>query len=379
MRIVFYGRTQVGSVVLSYLVAKGHEVKIIPEDEIIKSLGNMYGLEEVTFKTMEPFDVFVSCHGEKFVPNTDRRYINMHSCLWKYKGKDPISRYIANKDTDASIESHFMTDKFDEGEVINRQLFKTPVVKTHGEYFNLALPHYYKCIDETLKRFNKNLAVTRYRDNPERLEAWLRYYSKNFDDIVVFAFGTRGGEMAQLNEKYKFVTILDPGTDIYSDSAHQQVWDFINKSYDEYNWIFYSDIDELVVPNPLHWKSLKDFMQTCTQDTMFAEGWEVVMSGSGEDFDWSKSVTSQRNLWVRDVSGSYNKPVLTRVPVSWNLGFHSLDGVTADEIKAKGMTGLYLFHLKHVNNKDIPSTGFYNGCPNYPYKREIPKMFEGII
>lgn len=153
--IVFYGRTQVGSVVLSYLVARGFTVKVIPEDQLLYRMCEYYGLEITTLDTMGEFDLFICCHGAKIIPARyliPGKFVNMHSCLWKYKGKDPISRYIANEDTKASIESHFMVEKVDAGEVLVRVLFDTPVVKTHGEYFNLALPYYYECVDRTIKK-----------------------------------------------------------------------------------------------------------------------------------------------------------------------------------------------------------------------------------
>lgn len=155
MKVIFYGRTQVGSVVLMYLIARGFEVKVIPEDDIVSTICEYFDIPIVTLDTMGEFDLFVCCHGSKIIPErylVDGKFINMHSCLWKYKGKDPISRYIANGDTDASIESHYMVKEVDAGKVIHRELFTTPIVKTHGEYFNIALPYYYRCIHETLKK-----------------------------------------------------------------------------------------------------------------------------------------------------------------------------------------------------------------------------------
>jgi methionyl-tRNA formyltransferase len=153
--IIFYGRTQVGAVVLSYLVAKGFKVKVIPEDDLIRNLCKYYNLKIVNLENMGKFDLFICCHGEKIIDEkylVPDKFINMHSCLWKYKGKDPIGRYIKNKDTNASIESHFLVKDVDMGKVINRVLFKTPVIKSYGEYFNLAIPYYFQCIDETLRR-----------------------------------------------------------------------------------------------------------------------------------------------------------------------------------------------------------------------------------
>jgi len=155
MTVIFYGRTQMGTVVLSYLVAKGYDVRVIPEDDLIRDMCKYYDLDIINLDTMGWFDLFICCHGSKIIPAgylIEGKFINMHSCLWKYKGKDPIRRYIDNKDTEASIESHYMVPEIDAGEVITRVLFNTPIVDSYGDYFNIALPYYLQCIDETLKK-----------------------------------------------------------------------------------------------------------------------------------------------------------------------------------------------------------------------------------
>ena len=152
---IFYGKSQVGLVVLLDLLANGFKVKIMPCDDIIKQAGIYLGLETVTLDTMGKFDLFLSCHGVKIIP---MRYlvgapcVNMHDCLFKYKGQTPIQRYMDNKDTRASIESHHMIAQVDMGEVIHQVFFDTPVCTDFGQYYNPALPHYLECIEETLRK-----------------------------------------------------------------------------------------------------------------------------------------------------------------------------------------------------------------------------------
>lgn len=371
MRIVFYGRTQVGSVVLSYLVAKGHEVKVIPEDDLVRSLAKMYRLDEVTLDTMGEFDLFVCCHGEKIIKPEHLklgRFINMHSCLWKYKGKDPISRYIKNGDTEASIESHYMVEEVDGGEVIERVLFTTPVVKTHGEYFNLALPHYYTCIDRTLKKLGvgKAVAMTRYRGNIHLLKGWVRYYSRYFDKLIVFyGLNVDTTEFASLD-----IETIPLGDDTYSSASHEKVWQKQKELFSEYEWVLYTDPDERVVPEPNLYKDLRDFMDRSRELQTFCEGWEVIRQENEQDFNWLEDVTSQRTLMCRDLSGSYNKPALSRVPTNWALGFHYIERTPPDEIKAIEHTGLYMFHLKHVSSTEAP-----NHCDKT--LKKIPSKFGG--
>jgi methionyl-tRNA formyltransferase len=153
MKIVFYGARYMGQIILIYLAAEGHEIRVIPEDQDILAVCNYLSLPVVTLDSIKPFDLFVCCHGKRIIPSRyleDEKFINMHPMLFKYRGRDPIKRYIANGDKWASIESHWMTEEVDAGEVINQQFFETPPVRTYGEFYNLAIPHYLRCIHETM-------------------------------------------------------------------------------------------------------------------------------------------------------------------------------------------------------------------------------------
>lgn len=152
-KAVFYGKSQVGLVVLLNLIANGFQVKVMPNDDIIRNAARYLGLPVVNLETMGECDLFVSCHGERIIPVhcLPEIAVNMHDCLYKYKGQTPIQRYIDNGDTQASIESHHMTAKVDMGPVVYQVFFETPKVKTFGEYYNLALPRYLDCIEGTLK------------------------------------------------------------------------------------------------------------------------------------------------------------------------------------------------------------------------------------
>lgn len=154
-KAIFYGKSQVGLVVLLDLLANGFDVKVMPNDDIIRNAAFYLHLAIVNLETMGEFDYFFSCHGERIVPMKyleGKVAVNMHDCLYKYKGQTPVQRYMDNGDTQASIESHHMIAKVDEGPVIHQVFFETPKVKTFGEYYNLALPRYLDCIEGTLTK-----------------------------------------------------------------------------------------------------------------------------------------------------------------------------------------------------------------------------------
>lgn len=153
-RAIFYGKSQVGLVVLLDLLANGFKVKVIPNDDIIRAAAMYMDLPIVNLETMGEYDLFVSCHGERIIPMKYLKgnCINLHDCLYKYKGQTPVQRYMDNKDTQASIECHHMTAEVDMGPVIHQVFFETPKVKTFGEYYNLAVPRYLDCIEAVLRK-----------------------------------------------------------------------------------------------------------------------------------------------------------------------------------------------------------------------------------
>lgn len=154
MTIVLYTRRNVGLLALSHLVAKEHCVKVITDDENVVAMGVSFGVQFVELDTMGDFDLFICCHGNKIIDKkylVEKKFINIHPCLYKYKGHNPIKRYIENKDILGSVESQYMIEEVDAGEVIHQEFFETPICQTYADFYNVALPYYAKCLDKTLK------------------------------------------------------------------------------------------------------------------------------------------------------------------------------------------------------------------------------------
>lgn len=158
MTIVLYANRNVGLLVLSYLRAMGHIVYVIHDgDQQMEDLCNMLGVEVVTLETMPPHDLLLCCHGRKIIP---KEYltglcVNIHPCLFKYKGHNPVKRYIANKDTLGSVESHYLTEVVDGGDVIHQEFFETTPITDFANFYNIATPYYYMCVNETLAKLQR--------------------------------------------------------------------------------------------------------------------------------------------------------------------------------------------------------------------------------
>lgn len=159
--IVLYGKRVVGQIALSYLVARGFNVRVVNDSDIgVTWLAREYGARVVGTDyelSAKAYDLFICVHGTRIIEKEYLRYgkmINIHPCLYKYKGHNPIKRYIANGDTEGSVASHYMTENVDEGQVIEELFFQTPPCKSYADFYNVALPYYFMILDKTLQKLN---------------------------------------------------------------------------------------------------------------------------------------------------------------------------------------------------------------------------------
>lgn len=153
--VALYCNRNVGMVALFYILAKGYKVKLISNDFDVLWFEPKLDVEPVTFNTVGDFDLFLCVHGTKILSKeflSKGICVNVHPNLPLYKGKDPIARYIMNKDRNATVDSHYMTEVVDEGEVIHSEKFTTPFCSTYADFYNVALPYYGKVIEKTLEK-----------------------------------------------------------------------------------------------------------------------------------------------------------------------------------------------------------------------------------
>lgn len=154
MKILLYTRRNTGVIALSLLVALGHNVSVITDDDNVRRLAKELNCPEIKLEDDWISDLLLSVHGNRIIPEeklSKQISINVHPVLFKYKGHNPIKRYIDNKDKMGSVAAHYMVAEVDAGKVICEQFFMTGVVKTYAEFYNTALPYYVSVIIETLK------------------------------------------------------------------------------------------------------------------------------------------------------------------------------------------------------------------------------------
>ena len=156
--IILFTRRNTGLIALSHLVALGHNVMVVTDDDNVKWMAARLGCKLVSQEDLVnyKYDYVFSVHWHRKIPMwamPDNNGVNFHPCLTiGLKGKDPISRYIQTGMAHATIDSHYMTSQIDEGEVIHTENILMCMPKSHAEFYNEAFPYYWKCIDETLNK-----------------------------------------------------------------------------------------------------------------------------------------------------------------------------------------------------------------------------------
>lgn len=159
MKIIFYGGRQVGVIGLLSCIASGNTViATIPEDEMVAETAKMLGIqiiqkEMLSDKELEAYmkyleiDLFVCVHGRQIIRKniltaTKRGCINVHPCLWKYKGASPIERLIIDGEQKISVGVHYMTEVVDVGETITEVFSERGTENSVPEIYNTLYPIY---------------------------------------------------------------------------------------------------------------------------------------------------------------------------------------------------------------------------------------------
>ena len=163
-----------------------------------------------------------------------------------------------------------------------------------------------------------------------------------------------------------------------------------------YDWVLYTDVDELLLAEPGRFKDLPSFCASLdTPETVTAIGFDVQHVPDLEPaLETALPIGPQRG-WMRFTSAMC-KPVLTRQPLCWSPGFHCSD-------KPLAFAGLYLFHLHwadlslglqrlsktrhmpwavdtfggHQRVADAEWLRLFHGMANLPRRAEMPLDLEG--
>jgi len=165
LKIAFMGGKQAGIIGVLAAIATGN--KIISAVSYSEDLTNLLKTMKIpTYKSIkdEPFieivrnsDVLLSVHGREIVRPSllslpKSGCINVHPYLYKYKGANPVGRALNDRNFKASVASHMMVQKVDEGEVLFEEFIDVGEASSEEEIYNRLYPYYAHVVIKTLKK-----------------------------------------------------------------------------------------------------------------------------------------------------------------------------------------------------------------------------------
>jgi hypothetical protein len=154
-KIFFLGGKQAGCIGLLALVVAGCKIEgAVAYDTAVANLATI--LHIPTFSSIEQSqgenllsesDLLVCVHGREIVPKKIFDLprlggINVHPCLYRYKGANPIGRMLQDGCTQASVGVHRMTENVDQGEVIIEEFIDVVGKQSVEEVYNVLYPFY---------------------------------------------------------------------------------------------------------------------------------------------------------------------------------------------------------------------------------------------
>lgn len=174
MTVCLMAGRQAGAIgVLTTLAKKIDVLAIVAYDEIVEMISEELNIpvynsihDKEFIEHLTKSDILISIHGREIVSEDILNLpkiccINVHPCLYKYKGKDPIKRFLKHSNSKASVGVHYMTEEIDEGEVILEEFVDVEGIDGVESIYNALYPYYFlaisKSIDNIINKWQERL------------------------------------------------------------------------------------------------------------------------------------------------------------------------------------------------------------------------------
>lgn len=177
------------------------------------------------------------------------------------------------------------------------------------------------------------------------LKKWLNHYKKYFstEDIYILDHDSDDGSTDNLD-----VNVIKISNKFVFDHrwmnavvTEQQV-----KLLEKYECVLFSEVDEIIysIKVPLD-KRISLFLKDRSSNYLKCKAYNIFQNFENKEKDLEESdlILDYRDYWNRDVD--YDKILLTKVPITWTLGFHYLSSGESPSISED----LYLLHTHYFD------------------------------
>ncbi len=170
------------------------------------------------------------------------------------------------------------------------------------------------------------------------LPLWLRHYGRSFPDSQLYVIddGSDDGSTDGLGRVNVIRLPRKPFDDVRRAKLVSEIASSLLAWYDT---VIYTDCDELLVPDPEVAPDLQSFCDGVEEEVVTAIGLNLEQMEEEPSPPAAALPLLQARRYARFVHAMC-KPVMTRVPIRWDPGFHGSD-------QPMRFAGLFLFHLRH--------------------------------
>lgn len=210
--------------------------------------------------------------------------------------------------------------------------------------------------------------VTQVFNEDRFLPIWLNHYGKlvGYQNLIVIDDGSTDGSVSDARIEHLIKRRRVPKNEIDRATAIGFLHEELLKYYD---WVVYTDCDELIVVDPEANCGLVDCLRKMNSDWVNLIGFNVLHDTENEaDLDLSRSLFTQRQFVKLDIR--YCKPLISRIPIQWSSGFHKSDK------RPMFQKHLFLFHLRSIDYKY--SCRRFQVLNGIPYSEEALQRNESI-
>jgi hypothetical protein len=187
-----------------------------------------------------------------------------------------------------------------------------------------------------------NLAiVTMVYNESVNLPIWIRYYRRAAPNATLFVIDHSSDDGS--TDHVPEVNKLPLPRSEFDEWSRTRLINYLQRALLQYyDLVIYTDCDELIVPDPAKSPSLEAHLATQSYEYASPVGLNIIHLVDVETpIDLTRPLLSQRRYG--QFQASMCKPVITRIPLNWEPGFHECDKpVRIDK-------DLYLFHTKAVD------------------------------
>jgi Glycosyl transferase family 2 len=186
----------------------------------------------------------------------------------------------------------------------------------------------------------KVAAVTMAYNEKNKMPIWTQYYGTQLTPAHCYIID-HGSTDGSTDNLAGFNQIRLPRSPQDNEKRTAFVGESVNALLRYYDYVFYTDCDEILVPDPRKFSGIVDYCDKARPDCITSIGIDLLHKTSEEGpLDPAQPILQQRSYG--HYSSAMNKPNLTSTKVTWWPGFHSR------EVPAK-FGDLFLFHLRYAD------------------------------